>query len=293
MNLRHVEIFHAVYVHGSVSNAARALNVSQPSVTKMLRHAESLLGFELFKRIKGRLVPTDDAHQLFAEAAAIQDRVQSLRETSRNLRRGTGTLRVSALPSLALGVLPRAVAAFVRSAPGVSFDLQTVHHDDLLKRLYERECDVAIAYEVPKSAPIAGEWLGEGELVALYRESDLPGAPPRLDLADLAAHPFISLARSGPLGALFQAERDRLGLAFDEVVSARTFYIAATLVREGMGVAVVDSFTAASPVAAGLSWRPLRPGVAFDVHAMFLESRPPSRLAHAFLAEVRAAIDAL
>ena len=41
MNLRHIEIFHAVYVNGSVSAAARALNVSQPSVSKMLRHAES------------------------------------------------------------------------------------------------------------------------------------------------------------------------------------------------------------------------------------------------------------
>ena len=47
MNLRHIEIFHAVYVNGSVSAAARALNVSQPSVSKMLRHAESLLGFQL------------------------------------------------------------------------------------------------------------------------------------------------------------------------------------------------------------------------------------------------------
>ena len=45
MNLRHIEIFHAVYVDGSVSAAARALNVSQLSVSKMLRHAESLLGF--------------------------------------------------------------------------------------------------------------------------------------------------------------------------------------------------------------------------------------------------------
>jgi molybdenum-dependent DNA-binding transcriptional regulator ModE len=56
MNLRHIEIFHAVYVNGSVSAAARALNVSQPSVSKTLRHAESLLGFELFQRNAGRMV---------------------------------------------------------------------------------------------------------------------------------------------------------------------------------------------------------------------------------------------
>ena len=58
MNLRHIEIFHAVYVNGSVSAAARALDVPQPSVSKMLRHAESLLGFQLFQRTSGGLVPT-------------------------------------------------------------------------------------------------------------------------------------------------------------------------------------------------------------------------------------------
>jgi hypothetical protein len=62
MNLRHIEIFHAVYVNGSVSAAARALNASQPSVSKMLRHAETLLGFQLFQRTSGGLVPTEDAH---------------------------------------------------------------------------------------------------------------------------------------------------------------------------------------------------------------------------------------
>ena len=101
MKLRHIEIFHAVYVNGSVSAAARALNVSQPSVSKTLRHAESLLGFQLFQRTKGRLVATEDAHALFSEVSEIQDRVYALREAGRNLKRGAGAmLRLTALPSL-------------------------------------------------------------------------------------------------------------------------------------------------------------------------------------------------
>src|SRR4028119_559790 len=103
MKLRHIEIFHAVYVNGSVSAAARVLNISQPSVSKTLRHAESLLGFPLFHRTKGRLIPTEDAHSLFSEVSEIQDRVFALREAGRNLKRGAGSiLRLSALPSLAL-----------------------------------------------------------------------------------------------------------------------------------------------------------------------------------------------
>lgn len=284
MNLRHIEIFHAVYVNGSVSAAARSLNVSQPSVSKTLRHAESLLGFELFQRTGGRLVPTEDAHALFSGVADIQERVRALREAGRNLRLGAGaTLRVSALPSIALGVLPVAVARFLARRPDVHFDLQTIHHDDLLRKLYERETDLAIASEVPPGAPLGQSWLGEGELVMLYREADMPEAPPRVELAQLAGRPFITLAASGPIGRIFTTELERLGVELDEVASARTFYIAAALVRAGVGCTVVDSFTGEAALAPGLAMRSLKPPLTFDVHAIHLLDRPPSALASEFL----------
>ncbi|MDF7773955.1 LysR family transcriptional regulator [Sphingomonas sp. AOB5] len=284
MNLRHIEIFHAVYVNGSVSAAARALNVSQPSVSKMLRHAESLLGFQLFQRTNGRLVATEDAHTLFAEVSEIQERVYALREAGRNLRRGSGgTLRISALPSLALAALPTAVSQFLRTHQDVKFDLQTVHHDDLLRKLYERETDVAIAYEVPPATPLGNRWLGEGELVVLYREEDMPDAPPRLELEALRGRKFISVVGSGPIGQIFSQELARLDLDLDEIVSARTFYIATALVRQGVGMTVVDSFTAQASLTPGLSIRPLKPQITFDVHAMFLLNRPPTALATDFL----------
>ena len=293
MNLRHIEIFHAVYVNGSVSAAARALNVSQPSVSKTLRHAETLLGFELFERTNGGLVPTQDAHTLFAEVNEIQDRVQALREAGRNLRRANGgMLRISALPSLALDAIPTAVSSFLRAHRDVKFDLQTVHHDDLLRKLHERETDVAIAYQVPPTAPIAQRWLGEGELVLLYREQDMPEAPPCIELERLQGRSFISLAASGPTGQLFTRELQRLKLELDEVVSARTFYIAGALVRQGVGMTVVDSFTAQACLAPGLSMRPLRPRVTFDIHAMFLMNRPLGALANEFLKTLKDVLDA-
>jgi DNA-binding transcriptional LysR family regulator len=294
MNLRHIEIFHAVYVNGSVSAAARALNVSQPSVSKMLRHAESLLGFQLFQRTNGGLIPTTDAHALFADVSEIQDRVKALRETGRSLRHGGGgTLRILALPSLGLEAIPAAVSQFLRTHPAVRFDLQTVHHDDLLRKLYERETDIAIAYQVPPAAPITQHWLGEAELVVLYQETDMPDAPPVVELRQLRGHRFISLAASGPIGQIFTQELERQAVELDEVVSARTFYMAGALVRQGVGMAVVDSFTAQACLAPGLAMRPLKPRITFDVHAMFLNERPPGALATDFLKTLGDIIDSL
>lgn len=294
MNLRHIEVFHAVYVNGSVSAAARMLNVSQPSVSKVLRHSESLLGFPLFHRTGGRLVPTEDAHTLFVEVAEIQDRVYALREASRNLKRGSGLLlKVSALPSIALDVLPSTVAQFLRSHRQAIFDLQTIHHEDLLRKLYERETDIAVAYEVPQGAAVGHHPLGRGELVVLYRESDMPDAPERLELAALAGKPLISLAASGPLGQLFAGEVQKRGLELDEVVSARTFHIASALVRQGVGLTVVDNFTALASLAPGLAMRPLATPLTFDVNAMYLHNRPPTALATDFLKALAQKIEAI
>jgi DNA-binding transcriptional LysR family regulator len=260
------------------------LNVSQPSVTKTLRHAEQLIGFPLFDRNGGRLVPTDEAHALFGDVSDIQTRVASLRQASRNMLRGMGvTLRISALPSLALSVLPRAVAHFLRRSPGVFFDLQTVHHDEIARRLYDRETDLVIAYEVPNNLPASARWLGEGELGLLYHEDDLPDAPPRIPLEVLVDRKFISVAHSGPIGELLRGELALRDVDLIEVASARTFYIASALVRERVGMAILDSFTAQAAVGEGVSFRPLRPSLTFDVHAIALESRPVSRLASEFL----------
>lgn len=294
MNLRHIEVFHAVYVNGSVSAAARVLNVSQPSVSKVLRHAESLLGFPLFHRTAGRLIPTDDAHLLFAEASEIQDRVHALREASRNLKRGSGALlRISALPSIALDALPSTVARFLRTHETTRFDLQTVHHEDMLRKLYERETDIAVAIEPPRGAAVEKRRLGSGELVVLYREDEMPGAPPRLPLESLAGRRLVSLSSSGPIGQLFSAEALRLGIEFDEVVLARTFHIAAALVRQGVGMTVVDNFTALASLAPGLAMRPLEQRLTFDIHAFYLQNRPPTALATEFLKALAARIDNL
>ena len=58
MRLRQIEIFYHVYRAGTISSAARALGVSQPSVSKVLKHTEDQIGIALFRRERGRLIPT-------------------------------------------------------------------------------------------------------------------------------------------------------------------------------------------------------------------------------------------
>jgi DNA-binding transcriptional LysR family regulator len=291
LNLRHIEIFHAVYRAGSISAAARALNVSQPSVSKVLKHAEGRLGFALFRLVKGRLAATDEAHALFPDVDEIYSRIESLRETTRNLLTGgEAHLRLAVLPSLGLGVAPKAVAQFRQRHPDVSFTLQTLHNEDILRALYERKSDLAVAYEAPRHPRLAHTRIGTGELVLLYRREHMPDAPARLSIGSFPKHEMISLAGSGPVGALYASEVVQGNLSRAEGLVAQTYYIAAALVRHDAGVAVVDEFTARASLSPDLDFRPLQEAVTFGVYCIYLEDRPLSKTARAFVNALKVGI---
>ena len=86
MRTRQLEVFHAVYTHGSITGAAQYLHVSQPSVSKVLTHTEKQLGFLLFQRIKRRLLPTPEAHVLFRHADKIHNDLQNINEITNQLK---------------------------------------------------------------------------------------------------------------------------------------------------------------------------------------------------------------
>jgi DNA-binding transcriptional LysR family regulator len=288
LNLRHIEVFHAIYTTGTVRSAALVLNVSQPSVSKVLRHAESRLGFLLFRRTSGRLRATDEAHALFRQADEIYRRVGSLKEKAKNIAGAAdGHIRIATLPGFALDLAPVAIALFRTAHPNVSFDVQTVHHADISRALQERTCDIAIGYEAPRHPRLAYARIGDGELVLLHRPGDLPDTGARVGLSVLEQQDFVSLAHSGPLGDLFNAEVNRQELKLREAVTISTMYVAAALVRLGVGVAVVDDVTARACASADLQYRPLDPPIAFGVHCVYLADRPLSRLIEPFIDTLR------
>lgn len=284
MRFRQIEVFHAIYTTGSISSAARALHVSQPAVSKVLQHTEQQLGMALFRRVRGRLVPTDEAHALATEAAEVFKRLTSLQKTAGNLRNlADGHIRLAVVPSLGLHVAPLAIARFRAEHPQATFDVQTLHHDDLFRALYERSCDVAIGYDTPPHPRLARRDLAEGELVVMFRDEDLPDAGERVALSSLQDRDLVGLATGGPLGELFNRELQRQDVRVREVVSNQTFYIAAGLTRCGAGMSIMDEYTAHASRAPGVSCRPFSPALTFKVQCVFLEDREPSRLVEAFL----------
>ncbi len=99
VNLRHIEIFHAVMTAGNLTEAARLLHTSQPTVSRELARFEKVLGLTLFERTRGRLHPTVQGLRLFEEVQRSRyglDRIVSAAESLREFRQGE--LSIACLP---------------------------------------------------------------------------------------------------------------------------------------------------------------------------------------------------
>lgn len=283
MNLRQIEVFHAVYVAGSISGAARRLNVSQPSVSKVIKHAETGLGFKLFTLAKGRLAPTEEAHLLFRDVADLHARIEVFNSGARNLRANVaGQIRLGVLPSLALAFTPEVIARFRALHPGVTFEISAIQHDGFMPALEAREFDFVIGHQLIFSPDVTAVVLGRGRVGALFHRGTFGDVGPAVPIEALAGKEIIGLAPGVAIKAmmppaLFSAEQSQPAFV------VRSVFIAAALARVTGAVAIVDEFTARGYVDDNLIFRPLAPEVSFELVALHLTAQPLSRLARRFI----------
>ena len=286
MRLRHIEVFHAVYNTGSITNAAEMLHVSQPAVSKVLHHAELQLGFELFHRIKGnRLVPTSDAKVLIEEVNKVYQQINSLKKVARNLRDNIrGHISIAVMPAFGLDILPRSIQRFREEFPDVTFNVSTRHYNAAVAAVFEYDCDFSLVFN-PHSHPGMEEIdLGTAEMVCVYPAGKFPDDQGPLALADIKDLELISINDSGPLGDLVEAEFAKEDISLNSVIQAETYYTAKNLVRYGQGVAILDEITARAAAGVGVvEFRPLQPQLQFSVKALSLESKPLSKVCRDFL----------
>lgn len=288
MRLRQIEVFHAVYTSGSMTAAAELLHVSQPSVSKVLAHAEQELGYRLFERRKGKLTPTPEAHRLFGHVATLYQNMVRLQRISRNLRASDeATLRIAATPALGVDLLPRAIAAYRGEHPQTMFEVETLHAHQITRALNESRVDIGLAFNPTTMPDIAIETLGCGRFVALAPREIATQFDGPVTISDLSALPFIALHDRGPLGRILQAYIDTSGASLNVVTTCATYQVAKALVARGAGVTIVDDITARSSGHDDAVRIALRPALEFDVSVLHFAKVPMSIVTQRFVEHLK------
>lgn len=275
MRLRHIEVFHAVYNCGSITGAAKLLNVSQPSISKVLAHAEQQLGFPLFDRHKGKIVPTREAEQLIDYVNDAYRNINELRRVSKNLGDAeTGVIRIAMTPALGIDVIPAAIASYLEHHPDTMFEIETLHQHQVVRALRELRVDFGIVFNPPATGGIKIDQLATAEFVALTHESLDFGSKKKLALEDLDGMHFINLSTRSPLGQLLATHIEAANIKLRTVANVETYQMAKALVAHGAGVALIDEVTARSSGHGNVTARYVDPPLQFEISILHNISDP-------------------
>lgn len=283
VNLRHIEIFHAVMTAGNLTEAARLLHTSQPTVSRELARFEKVLGLTLFERTRGRLHPTVQGLRLFEEVQRSWyglDRIVSAAESLREFRQGE--LSIACLPVFSQSFLPPLLPPFLARYPDVSLNIVPQESPLLEEWLSAQRHDLGLTETLHAPAGTT-----RTELLTLNEVCVLPCAHPLaaktvLTPDDFQGENFISLSR-------LDSYRQLLDTLFAEhqvkrrmVVETHSAASVCAMVRAGAGVSIVNPLTALDYAASGVTVRRFSIDVPFTVSLIRPLHRPASALVDAF-----------
>jgi len=239
-SLRQLRTFLEVIRSGSISAAARALNVTQPAASQQLHALERTLGVRLVERAGGQVIATAAGASVLEPARRAAEAAEEAAAAARAHRSGgAGRVRLGTGASACIYLLPPALAALRRRMPGLEVLVATGNTPEMLERVAAGEIDAALvtlAGRVPRT--LAVRPLFVDPLLALLPAGGTVGRAV-LTPATLGAQPLILYERGGATREIIDAWFRRAGLAPRPVMELGSVEAIKVLVAGGFGASLL------------------------------------------------------
>jgi DNA-binding transcriptional LysR family regulator len=272
VNLRDIDIFRAIMQAGGASGAAALLDISQPAVSRSLAQLERDAGFRLFDRIKGRLVPTREGQLFHAEVRASYAGLDRLKQRAAQIREvGEGTLNIASLSALGHGVVPRAIAAFVKKHPDVRVGYQVRTSNVVRDLVASGRADVGLAADEVDTTGVLHSVFTTPRAVCVMRAAHPLARRSVIAPADLQDVPLLTLAPDDTVRHAMDKAFADAGVRPRVVIETPYSLSIAILAAQGVGVGLCNPMTVADEMVRGVAVRPFEPAIHF--RALLL--RPP------------------
>lgn len=292
--MRLLEVFRVVFDAKSVTDAAAALNVTQPAVSKGISQLESELNIQLFSRVHGRLYPTADGQRIYSETNRLFAQVQVFHENLTDISRGQqGKIAVAAVPTLAAPLVARAAARFAGLRPSVKVDVVTAQADNVVGEVTNHSVDFGLMHSPVKDRSICSDIFEETEIVAVLRASHPLAARATLTPLELADAPLIMLDPGSPPSHLVREAFDEALAPMNIVMEVNSSMVASAAAGAGMGIALIDPWPSLLTPLDGTVVRRFSPRIPLRMALIYSVFRPPSRLAAAMRDYIRELFDEL
>lgn len=290
LKLRHLEVFHAVMEEGSITKAAEALNLSQPSISTALTKLEDMLGYKLFIRSKGHFMPKPEAYLLHSDAELSLMAVEQFASRARLIGQGrVGLIRVGAIGAVATGVLPELISAFSKENPLVEIELQVRSSSKITYLVGNGQLDIGLT-EDPTAAPAVTTSSIAVPCVCIFHETSPLKKLTKVEPKDLIGQRLVGIQRG------HQVDRQLVEVCAKDRVEPETpihgffFAVVRRIVANRGGVAIVDALNGLQSLQDGVLWRPFHPRIDYQISLISKSGVAPSKPARDFSERIREAL---
>jgi DNA-binding transcriptional LysR family regulator len=284
LTLRQIEVIRAIIISGTVNGAAELLHVSAPGVSRVMKHTESVLGMRLFQRRHGRYIPTPEAKHIFDQINQVYAKVEDLHYIIDKLHKGTqGSFSFGSVPSIAQYVIPRATARARAQYPDLFIDIDILKIEQAVDYLLLGRGElVALSYRF-EHPNIGFTPLAPGQLVGIVPAAHALSKQAAVSVHELLTYPLIGIDPNDPYGRIIAGAFHDHGADYHLSIQARFGQTVAALVRNGLGVAVLDEFSVAGDAITGIRIIPLQEKTEFQTYVAAKADEPLSIYAESMI----------
>ncbi|MDB0011884.1 LysR family transcriptional regulator [Paracoccaceae bacterium] len=254
MNFRQLEAFRATMRSGSITRAAASLNLSQPTVSRLIKDLEAQIGFALFIKLGRGIRPTTEGQKFYEGVEATFMGLDRLDDLAKTLESSSGgTLSLGVIPSLATIEIPSAINSLYQTRPDVKLQIYLRNTPAIIEAIQLQQLDLGVISRQPPYNGVEILYQTTLPYVCLVPEEHaLAGSQTEVNLNDLAqTETFITFGGIFPeqIAGLDTAtithlkQRSRL--------SAANMPMAAALAKETGALAIVDVLSAGVAVGTG------------------------------------------
>jgi DNA-binding transcriptional LysR family regulator len=283
VKFRQLEAFHTMMISGSTVRAAELMQITQPAVSRSIAELEASVGFALFDRVRGRMVPTTEGQLFFREVAESFKGMDRLRSAAAAIRDyGSGHLKIASLSALGAELVPKAIQDFRKRNPRARITLQVLPSAQVRNQIADGNFDVGLAAdEIDRSGVDTTHFGGFSGVIAMSPDHPL-AQKDTLGPKDLEGQPMIGLAPEDRARHRLDAIFNEAGVTPEYVVETPSSTTICALALSGDAIGLVNPLTVAGFVARGLVTRPFSPGVSFRSYLLFRPDTQRSRLVKDF-----------
>lgn len=274
------EAFQVVMQAGTISSAAEILGRSQPAVSRMIDKLEEHVGVKLFERRKGRVVPTHAAHLLIDEVARFFVTLDSLDDFGKRMKEGRESgVTIASLPALGLEFMPEAIARFSADRPHARIVLNVRMSVSVEKWVATQQVDFGLA-ETPFSlSGFATRLFADTTYVAAIPASHPAADDDSLRPEHLRDERIVGWTGYVSARRIFDDIMQGAGIAPHQIVETSMSAPICAMVKRGMGIGIVDPFTAWTHRDPSIVFRPFHPKIPCRFAILSPNTRMPTDLA--------------